>query len=245
MPRIPDPTGQIIAAFGLLTRLPLPSHAPVGGQAAWAWPLVGAVVGGIAGLAGWAAQGLGAGVAAAVMLGVQALVTGAMHEDGLADTADGLGGGWSREQRLAIMKDSHVGSYGVLALVLVGLARWSALAALMTGAGVIAAAVAAGAISRAAMAVMMAAMPPARRGGLAAAVGRPSARVAALAMVAALVIAGLAAGPGAAISATLLAVIPCAALALAAALRIGGQTGDILGAGQQLAETAVLAALRP
>ena len=236
-----DPLHHVLSAFGLLTRLPLPPYRPVGAAAAWAWPLVGVVVGAGGALAGWATQGLGAGVAAGVALAAQALLTGAMHEDGLADTADGLWGGWTRERRLEIMKDSHIGSYGVLALLLVTLVRWSALAALIAG-GSWAAVIAAGALSRAPMAVLMALMPNARRVGLSHAVGRPVFGTALAALVLALAVATLAVGPVAALLATLLAALPCGALALVARARIGGQTGDILGAAQQLAEAAVLAA---
>lgn len=238
-----DPLPHILAAFGLLTRLPLPRHLPVGARAAWAWPLVGVVVGGLAGLAGWCVQGLGAGVAAGIVLISQALLTGAMHEDGLADTADGLWGGWTREQRLEIMKDSHIGSYGVLALLLLTLMRWSALTALIGAGGVIPAAIAAGALSRVPMAVLMALMPNARDSGLSQSVGHPPAETALTALAIALVVATVAVGPTATLLATLLAALPCAALALVARTRIGGQTGDILGASQQLAEVAILAAL--
>jgi len=245
MPTKRDPMtlGQdILAAFGLLTRLPLPPHRPVGAPAAWAWPIVGMVVGGIAGLAGWVTQGLGAGVAAGVVLATQAMLTGAMHEDGLADTADGLWGGWTRERRLAIMKDSHIGSYGVLALLLVTLVRWSALTALIAG-GQWAAVIVAGALSRVPMAVLMALMPNARRSGLSQAVGRPAFGPVMTAMVLALGAGTLLVGPVATLQAALLAAMPCAALALVARAKIGGQTGEILGAAQQLAEAAVLAAL--
>jgi adenosylcobinamide-GDP ribazoletransferase len=244
MNRDPLLAGQhVLAAFGLLTRLALPRHAPVGAAAAWAWPLAGAVVGGIAGLAGWATQGLGAGIAAAVVLAAQAMLTGAMHEDGLADTADGLWGGWTRERRLEIMKDSHIGSYGVLALLLVTLVRWSALATLIGTGGILAAAIAVGAISRVPMALVMAALPNARRTGLSQAVGRPDFGTVLGALAVALLLASLAIGPVATLLAALLCALPCAALALAARARLGGQTGDILGAAQQLAEAAALAAL--
>ncbi len=237
-----DPLQDILSAFGLLTRLPLPPYTPVGAGAAWAWPLVGVVVATLAALAGWAGHGLGPGIAAGVVLAVQALLTGAMHEDGLADTADGLWGGWTKQRRLEIMRDSHIGSYGVLALLLVTLMRWSALTALIAG-GHWGAVIAAGALSRAPMAVLMALMPNARDDGLSQAVGRPAFGTALAASVLALGLATLAVGPVATLAAALLAALSCAALALLAKARIGGQTGDILGASQQLAEVAVLAAL--
>jgi len=95
--------GDVIGALRLLTRLPLPASDVIPGpHAAWAWPVAGAVVGGLAALVGVLSLPLGAGVAAALVLGCQAMMTGAMHEDGLADTFDGLWGGWDRARRLAI-----------------------------------------------------------------------------------------------------------------------------------------------
>lgn len=233
---------ELLSAFALLTRLPLPQPATFrGGSGAWAWPLVGAVTGGI--MAGAAAValwlGMPAGVAGAVALGAAAVVTGALHEDGLADTADGLFGGWTKERRLEIMKDSRIGSYGVLALLVVTLARWSALVAL-TGAGEWAAIVAAAAIGRAPMPLLMALLPNARGAGLAASTGAPGVTVAALAGGIAVLLALLLAG-GAAVGMALGAAVTSAALAALAKRKIGGQTGDILGAAQQLAETAALA----
>jgi hypothetical protein len=140
--------GDVIAACGLLTRLPLPQRAVTAGpRAAWAWPVVGAVVGFLSAAAGALALWLGlpVGVAAAVALATSAMVTGGLHEDGLADTADGLFGGWTRERRLEIMKDSRIGSYGMLALMITGLARWSALTALIATPNVLLTLIAAGA----------------------------------------------------------------------------------------------------
>jgi adenosylcobinamide-GDP ribazoletransferase len=236
--------GDVLAAFGLLTRLPVPDHAPRGAAAAWAWPVAGAVVGALGALALQTAMwaGLTAGPAAALALAVMALATGGLHEDGLSDTADGLWGGHTPARRLEIMKDSRVGSYGVLALMLVGLARWSAVVALAEAGLGAAALVAAGALSRAPMAVVMAALPNARGTGLAALVGRPGGWTAAGAAALGLLLALAAAGP-AVLAGALLAAALVAALARTARARIGGQTGDILGAAQQLAEAAILAAL--
>jgi adenosylcobinamide-GDP ribazoletransferase len=234
---------DVLSAFALLTRLPVPAHTGTGAASAWAWPVVGAVIGTLSALVAQSALwiGLTPGVTAVLALGLGAILTGGLHEDGLADTADGLFGGWTRERRLEIMKDSHIGSYGVLALVLVTVARWSALAALLTTVGPWAL-VAVGAVSRAPMAVLMAALPNARGSGLSHATGRPSARVAligsALAAACAFFFAGWVAVP-------LLLLVATVTLLLAqsAKARIGGQTGDILGAAQQLAEAAALAVL--
>ncbi|OYU19757.1 MAG: adenosylcobinamide-GDP ribazoletransferase [Rhodobacteraceae bacterium PARR1] len=234
---------DLASGFGLLSRLPLPQRVFSGARSVWVWPLVGAVIGAAAGLAAWAgtATGLPAGVTAAGVMAVTALLTGAMHEDGLADSADGLFGGWTPERRLEIMKDSRIGSYGMLALMITGLARWSALTALIAAPSAMAVLIAAGALSRAPMAVMMALMPNARQGGLSAGTGRPSLPRAALACALALTLA-LAALGLVALPLTLAALVPALAMARLAHARIGGQTGDILGATQHLSETAILIA---
>jgi adenosylcobinamide-GDP ribazoletransferase len=239
---------DILAGFGLLTRLPIridgARAAARGGQAAWAWPLVGAGVGALAALAGGLALALGAapGAAAALALATQAMVTGALHEDGLADSADGLWGGWDKARRLAIMKDSHIGTYGVLALILVTLLRWTALAALFAQGTPWAALIAAGALSRAPMAVLMAALPNARGTGLSHSVGRPDGVTASYGVALALLIGAVALG-WQGLGLALLAALTAAAVALIARARIGGQTGDILGATQQLCEAVVLTSL--
>ncbi|MFQ6777421.1 adenosylcobinamide-GDP ribazoletransferase [Cereibacter sphaeroides] len=241
--RLSQRWADVQLALALLTRLPLPGQSlpDRGAGAAWAWPLAGAAVGGLAALTAAAALALGlpATVAAALALALQALATGAMHEDGLADTADGLWGGWTRERRLEIMKDSRTGSYGVAALVLVGLLRWSALAAALEDG--VALLVAAAVLSRVPMVGLMALLPNARGAGLAQSLGRPDGRQAALAAAVGVGVALLLAGPAALV---LAAAGGAAALALGlvARAKIGGQTGDILGASQQLSEAAVLVA---
>lgn len=237
-PLLPD----LWSAFALLTRLPVPDHAPRGAASAWAWPLVGAVLGGIAAVVASMAMWLGLtpGVVAVLVLALGAMLTGGLHEDGLSDTADGLFGGWTKERRLEIMKDSRVGSYGVLALVLVTLARWSALAVVVVVNPW--ALVAVGALARAPMGVLISALPNARGSGLSHATGRPSGGVAGAGVAVAAVVAVIFAG-WAAVPMVLGVIVTTALLARTAQRRIGGQTGDILGAAQQLAEAACLAVL--
>jgi adenosylcobinamide-GDP ribazoletransferase len=234
---------DLLSGLALLTRLPVPDHRGTGAQSAWAWPLVGALLGaigaGVAGLALW--LGLPPGVVAVLVLVTGAMLTGALHEDGLSDTADGLFGGWTRERRLEIMKDSRVGSYGVLALVLVTLMRWSALTTILAG-GHLWGLIAVGAASRAPMGVIMAALPNARGAGLSHATGRPPLPEALAGAVVAGAIAVLAVGWAALPMLALVAGVS-ALLARSANARIGGQTGDILGATQQLAEAAALTVL--
>ncbi len=252
------------AALALLSRLPVRAgtmgaeatagtaagtgtgtHTPaLGARGAWAWPLVGALLGLIAGGGGTLALALGlpAGLGAGLALVLLILLTGALHEDGLADSADGLWGGWSRERRLEIMKDSHIGTYGVLALLMVMLLRWQALAVLAGDGRLIAAMIVAGALSRAPMALVMRALPNARGRGLAQDVGRPPAGAVRAALLIALLLAIVLGGWGGLLAA-LLAGFGALTLAMIALERIGGQTGDILGAVQQICEALALIAL--
>ncbi len=230
----------------LLTRLPLP-HLPApafqrAAHAVWAYPLIGAGVGCLAGGLGalaWAA-GLPALAVAALCAAAMALITGAMHEDGLADTADGFWGGWDIQARLKIMKDSHIGTYGVLALILAVALKCALFAALIPQG--FAPLIAAAALSRAMMPLVMRGLPPARSTGLAQSVGRPAAAQtwAAAGLGAALTLALT--GP-AGLVAILAALAACLAVTHLARLKIGGYTGDVLGATQTLTELAALAAL--
>ncbi|MFX0541420.1 adenosylcobinamide-GDP ribazoletransferase [Roseovarius sp. S4756] len=231
------------AAMALLTRLPLPDAPMRGAKAAWAYPLVGALVGLVAGLLGLIAHwcGLPSALAALTALAAQVIVTGAMHEDGLADTVDGFWGGWTRAKRLEIMKDSHVGVFGVIALILSLSARWAALWLLfqLDEGWTLAAIITAGAVSRAAIPAMMWALPHARDAGLSHGTGRPDARLcgaaAGLAALIALMLVGWSA-----FGVLIWAALVTFALAWVTRDKIGGQTGDTLGAAQQLAEIAVL-----
>ncbi|GGE26460.1 adenosylcobinamide-GDP ribazoletransferase [Primorskyibacter flagellatus] len=237
---MPHPLDDLLTGFALLTRLPLPDHVSRGAAAAWSWPVVGLVVGGLAALSGWlvVTAGLSAAPAAVLVLAVQVLLTGGLHEDGLADTADGLWGGRTKERRLEIMRDSRIGSYGVVALVLALLARWSVMVQVLAY-GSWGALVAAAVLSRGVLPGVMALVGPARQDGLSRGVGRPSVAVAAAAAGLAVLIGVLVAGWG-----VLPAVVACGVVAVGmgriAVARIGGQTGDILGAVQVLAEIGVL-----
>ena len=176
-------------------------------------------------------------LAAMLALAVTALVTGALHEDGLADTADGLGGGRDREHALAIMRDSSTGSYGALALALsVG----TRAAALSVTPEPWLALIAAHAFSRGLLPAVMRQLPAARAEGLAASAGVPGSIDVAWALGIAAAVTLLALGIGAGIVTMLLAAGAVAILARVARRRIGGYTGDVLGAAQQLAEITVL-----
>ncbi len=241
---------DLLAATQLLTRLPVGWIGTTGERPAltrivWAYPVVGAVVGVIGGGVYWIAHAIGCPpeIAAIWSLAALVLATGALHEDGLADTADGFGGGATRERKLEIMRDSRTGSYGVIALVLSLGLRAAAIALLATPVEVMASLVVAGALGRAVPVALLMVLPPARADGLAAQSGRPDQAAATagigLGPIAAVVL--LPTGP--ALLSILAAGLACAAVAWLARRQIGGQTGDVLGAGEQLAECLVLTAL--
>lgn len=239
-------TSDISAALGLLSRLPIKVNKEDaqsrGAAAAWAYPIAGAIIGFIAAIAGWLSILLNLPdiAVAGVILATMIALSGAMHEDGLADTFDGLWGGYMVERRLEIMKDSSIGAYGVIALVLSLLVRLGLIYTLVEF-GYIWFIVAIAALSRAPMVLIMAQMEHARTDGLSQDVGRPSIETALLACFCALAIGFVILG-GAILHGTVLAAIFCVALAIIAQNKINGQTGDILGASQQFAEIAFLAA---
>ncbi|MBI3515021.1 MAG: adenosylcobinamide-GDP ribazoletransferase [Proteobacteria bacterium] len=238
---------DLIAATAFLTRLPVGNWVAVPAgltRALRAFPLVGGLIGLAGALVYWLATVFGLAPLAAALLAIGATVwlTGALHEDGLADCADGFGGGRNREAKLAIMRDSRIGSYGVLALAIsVGL-RAAALADLPP-ADAVAALVAAHAASRAAMPLLLALLEPARSDGLAASLGRPSDMVLAQAVILGVLLCALVTGPFAGIVALSFAALVLAGLETLARRQIGGYTGDVLGAAQQVTEVAILLAL--
>jgi adenosylcobinamide-GDP ribazoletransferase len=241
---------EFMTALAFLTRLPVGAGETLPlAQAMRAFPLAGALIGVAIGLMLWIFSALGAPplLAAAVALAGLALLTGALHEDGLADMMDGFGGGRSRGETLAIMRDSRIGTFGVIGLALVLLAKAACLAdfanetwylapALMAGAG---------AFSRALVVWLMGMTPPARRDGLSATAGQPTWDT----TRAALLIGGIGGGVVLAlVGGIILAILALAAgfgaavvIRIIALKRIGGQTGDVCGGVQVLSETAMLA----
>jgi adenosylcobinamide-GDP ribazoletransferase len=167
-------------------------------------------------------------------------LTGALHEDGLADTADGFFGGHDREGRLAIMSDSRHGTFGVLAIVLSVLLRAAALAQIGEVVLVGLALIAAHAASRAALPLAMRTLAPARAEGLGVTAGRPPLPLAVAALVIGLTIALAALGPERGAMTIVLAGLMLFGLGVVAQRRIGGYTGDVLGAFQQIGEIVML-----
>ena len=244
-PVLRDWLDDILAAAAFLSRVPLPQrNAPPNLARAYrAFPLVGALIGAAIGALDLLLLriGLPAIAAAALTLGAGALVTGALHDDGLADVADGFGGGRDKAAKLEVMRDSRLGTYGVLVLLTAFVAKVGALSALPR-AEVILALVTTHALARAPLAVMAATMPYARD-GLAASVGRPDPATAFAASVVAVAIAFLALPANMAMGAVIVTAISAMGCAALAQRQIGGQTGDVLGAAEQVCEIAVLVLL--
>jgi len=232
---------ELQVAFAILTRLPvgrIREPVPTIADARWAFPLCGAAVGAIAWALCLAALSVGLPASVAALLAVAAgwLATGALHEDGLADLADGLGGGRDREAKLRIMRDSRIGSYGVLALILAVALKAACLVALGADGAGLSAFVAIAAGSRCCIVVALDRMPAARSDGLgAAAAGAGGWRLPIALGLTVLALAPL--GLEAFIVAGAMA-IAAAAPAVLARRQLGGQTGDVLGALQMTAETA-------
>ncbi len=228
------------------TRLPLGYSGTIGGEdiarASWAFPVAGVLVGAVGALAyaGAYSVGLPALPAAALALAATVVCTGALHEDGLADTVDGFGGGKDRDHKLAIMRDSCLGAYGGCALALSFLLRWSALATLADPQSVALSLIAAHASARAPLAAFMRFIPPARSDGLSAQAGRPS-------WIGAVIAVGLGAAALLILLGPLGALVGLIALTSTGAFitwlttrQIGGQTGDVVGALEQVNEMVIL-----
>jgi adenosylcobinamide-GDP ribazoletransferase len=226
------------------SRLPVPRGDLDGARLAgaiWAAPVAGWAVA-LAGAAAFAiahALGLDAAPAAALAIAATMLVTGGLHEDGLSDTADGFGGGRTRERALEIMRDSRIGSFGAATLVLSILLRWTALAEFSSPPAVLAALIAAHGASRALLPSFMRLLPNARTDGLSAGTGGVDTTTANVALALGF-LSLLTLGLGHAIFAVILLAGLFFAFRWLCMEKIGGQTGDTVGSLQQLAEILVL-----
>ncbi len=230
----------LTAAIGLLTRIPVPASpdAETAGRATRWFPLAGALIGGIyAALAWLAAPRLPAAVVAVLLVIAEALLTGALHIDGLADTADGFGGGRNREDILRIMRDHAIGSYGAVAIALLVAFKIAALSALLDRHAALPYLVLVPTLGRWTAAPLSRFLPYARPEKSAPAFAGTRELLWATVLTAALIPAF---GPR--------RTLPCWAAAAAAAAafgafchrKIGGITGDTLGAAIEIAECAVL-----
>lgn len=236
---------DLAVALTWLTRLPVqfPASAPTLARSAWTFPVVGAIVGGIAAFVFIVAEWAGAPVLLASVLAIacMTLITGALHEDGLADFFDGLGARGGKTEKLAAMRDSRIGAYGVLALIIIFSVRVTAV----SNAEVALSLIVVAALSRAAMVHAMHTLPPARTDGAAHAAGAPGSTEARSAMLIAgallvlwILLAGFALIGGALIAAA--GVLALWWVIGKARTSLGGVTGDVLGALCLLSETAML-----
>jgi adenosylcobinamide-GDP ribazoletransferase len=238
--------GEVSTGILFLTRLPLPRTAPIGGaavaQSVWVFPLAGVIVGLIGALVYALAHRLGLPPwpAAALALAATLAATGCLHEDGLADTTDGFGGGDTTERKLDMMRDSSIGTYGVCALALSLILRAGALASLAEPGMVAAALIAAHSTARATMPVLMLFVAPARRDGLSFAAGQPSTARVAIAVVLAVFILIASLGPALAVVSVIALAVVIALMAGLSMRQIGGQTGDVIGAVEQVSEIVIL-----
>jgi adenosylcobinamide-GDP ribazoletransferase len=246
------PFAELIGALRFLTRLPVPFSRTIDlpplNSAMRMFSVVGAVIGAVTGLVlyGGLELGLPSLLAATIACGLTVIVTGALHEDGLADTCDGFGGGRDREQRLLIMRDSRIGTYGAVALMMALMMRVFAMESLLNLPlpVIVALCAAAGAFSRAMMVDVMWASRPARSDGLSVFAGRPS-RTTTLLAIGVGGIATLSAGfllsPETGVLALAAGTAAAGLLRLMAMRMIGGQTGDVCGAVQVCSEISMLA----
>lgn len=242
---------DLILAARFLTRLPLPAVDPGDRQllrTGWCFPLVGAAIGAAGGLLalGTLSFGLPALACALVTLAGTALLTGALHEDGLADLADGFGGGRDKNAKINIMRDSRIGGYGVLALILATGLKASAVAALLEAGDAVYVMIAmaiAHAGARGLIVPVTFWLPNASEQGLGEMAGqpKPSTIQIAMAISAAMLLILLPVSNAMIVGAA--GCLAAAAIATLARRQIGGYTGDVLGAVEQAAEIAILLTL--
>ncbi|WP_258548960.1 adenosylcobinamide-GDP ribazoletransferase [Thalassospira profundimaris] len=244
---------RLVADFGralmLLSRIPWPARlefqSGLIARSVWCWPLVGILLAGMAVLPAQAVLGLTGNTGLAAVFALMALVglTGALHEDGLADCADGFGGGVTRERKLAIMRDSRIGSYGVVALVIAFAARFFVLQQAIESGVFMMLLLVVALFSRLSMPVIMLFLSPAREDGLGRGAGRPAVVPFLVAALLCILLTLLLAGPVMMLASVLAMVLACFVVGLLARWQIGGHSGDVLGCCQIVTEIFVAIAL--
>lgn len=232
---------DIYLSVVFLTRLPAPDWPDAAARklsaGMWAFPVVGVLVATIAGLVYAICDALELPVYISALFTVVALIiaTGGLHEDGLSDLADGVWGGATPARRLEIMSDSRIGAYGAIALTVSVGGRAAAIAAIAEPVFVFGALVASAAVSRAMMPAVISFGAPAKADGLGTRAGTPALTNCATALLLAAAIAAIAAPAGWLIC-LIAAAVGAAIIAWFAGRNLGGYTGDVLGAAQQVAE---------
>jgi len=232
--------------LAFLTRLPFAGTPSASGadvaRASWNFPVIGVGIGLIGAFVVWIADGLGLHpfISGTLAIAAIVLITGCLHEDGLADMVDGFGGGGSPMLKLEIMRDSRVGVYGTSALILSFMLRAGAIASLADPSFIAPALIAAEAGARATMPLFMRLVPPARQDGLSAKAGKPPQRAALIATLIGFIVLVLCLGFGGGLLAAMLVAVAIVVLAWLCMSQIGGQTGDVLGAVEQVSEVLIL-----
>lgn len=248
---------ETMRALAFLSRLPVPARCFDGYEGALndtvrGFPLAGAIIALPASIVLLIATAFDLPDIVSALLAIVALVvtSGALHEDGLADVADGFFGGHTAERRLAIMKDSSIGSYGALALIVSVLMRTTLLAATLDRLGPMHALIVmigTETASRGILVKFWQSLPSARAGGVADRAGIPGESEANSALIiGSFVLAaayGVIGGPLAVVYAALLTVLVFYGFSTLCRDKIGGQTGDTLGAIQQLATISLMLGL--
>ena len=237
--------GDFWRALALLSRIPVfipGDFSPDAvARSVWCWPLIGLFVAGIAIIPAYLAAVLTGNVVIAAIVATFSLVllTGAMHEDGIADCADGFGGGADRQRKLDIMRDSRIGTYGVVALVLALVMRVAILGAAGDSGSMAAILIVKAVMSRAAMPIVMYVFDPARENGLGKSAGRPDIRMVAAGIAIALILVVIVAGAVTAFVSLIAMMVGASVIGWIARHQIGGHTGDVLGMTQVIAELLV------
>ena len=244
-----NPIIALRIAITFLTCIPVVSKTHNGNvllsSTVWMFPVVGAVLGICGAIVFLLCDiiGLPPEITAVVTIVAMYVLTGGLHEDALSDVADGFGGGASRERKLAIMRDSQIGSYGAAAIAFSILFRVMAIATFSDFNAVFPVLVTMGSLSRGALALVMAGLPFARKDGLSVDAGRPEYDHAILSLTIAVFLSWFMVGF---ISTVLVFVLTCFVIVgviFLANRQIGGQTGDVLGTVVQVVEVLVLGAL--
>lgn len=240
---------NIAAAFLLLTRFPIPweklsDQPPNIAKSLWAYPLVGLIISaiGAAVYEGATLLLLPSGISAILAVLTMILCTGALHEDGLADTADGFGGGRDKTHKLEIMRDSQIGAYGTISLFIILALRAAALGS-MTSNGAMVALLVSGTVSRFMIVLSLKFMPPARQDGLAVEAVNPAMVQIIIAGIFSIIVAVCLLPLSAVLIISLLPLIATLLIWRLSMKHIGGMTGDVLGTIQQISESVILIGL--